>query len=118
MSIATFLVSIRPGPPDRGFFLIPMLMEEDLLIIKFFERFRLNVPGTPDAFPRWGKVTVKSNTRAGTLRLKNIDREEALRIIEERGLVQTHSDRDGAVFDTPGRSFQKKYRRIPVPVLL
>ena len=85
-----------------------------ILIIKFFDRFRLNVPGPSDVFPRWAKVSVKD----GTLRFKHIDRESAISLIRENGLVATHSDGDGIVYDTPDRSFQKKHRGIRVPFQL
>lgn len=89
-----------------------------ILVIKFFERFRLNVPGGADAFPRWGVVTVKQSGKHASLRIKNIDREEALELIRENGLVVAHSDRDGVVYDTPDKLFQERYRGVSIPIIV
>lgn len=94
----------------------------DCLIIKYYERFTLNVPGTPDSWPQWAKITavnVKENYKSVTrLRTKHIDRKEASRIIRENGLIEVHSDRNGRIWDTPGKSFQEKYKGVPIPQIV
>lgn len=93
-----------------------------MLMIKYYERFSLNVPGVPDAWPKWAKVTVatvKENYKPVTrLRIKNITREEAVHLIQERGLVQVHRDTNGKVYDTPDKSFQSKYKGMPIPYIV
>ena len=85
------------------------------LIIKYFESFSLKVPGIPDAWPRWAKVSVGSikegNKTIPRVRFKLLDRVAAKKLIEENGLVESHRDRNGLVYDTPDRSFYKKYHK-------
>ena len=94
----------------------------DILVVKYFERFTLNVPGVPDAWPQWAKITVatvKENYKpVKRLRTKHISREEARRLIRENGLVEVHSDRDGKVWDTPDKLFQRKHAGIQVPQIV
>lgn len=94
---------------------------EQLLIIKFYERFTLKVPGIPDTWPQWAKVStvnVKENGKRITrARIKRIKKEEALSIIRELGLVKVHEDRDGRIWDTPEHSFQNKNIGLPIPLL-
>lgn len=94
----------------------------DCLIIKYYERFTLNVPGVPDAWPQWAKISpakIKENYKRVTrLRTKHITREEAIQIIRDNGLVKVYDDRNGKIWDTPEKSFQSKYRGIPVPQIV
>lgn len=94
---------------------------DSILVIKYFERFSLNVPGTADAWPQWAKITpakVRENYKSVTrLRLKRIDREEAKRLIRANGLVETFSDKNGKIWDTPDKSFQVRFKGVPVPQL-
>lgn len=93
------------------------------LIIKHYERFSLNVPGIPDAWPRWAKITagnVKVDYKTiSRVRLKSLTREQAKELIKEGGLVEVHRDRNGIVYDTPDRAFYNKYHgAIDVPRML
>lgn len=91
----------------------------NFIVIKYYERLSLNVPGVPDAWPQWLKVTacsVKENYKTVTrLRTKHIERQEAMKLIREAGLVLVHEDHDGKVYDTPDMSFKNKYKGIPIP---
>lgn len=87
-----------------------------ILVIKYFEKFALTVPGVPDAYPVWAAITVRSGKNGDYMRLKRISRAEAMRLIEENGLVETfQKPKLGVVFDTPAGAFKKKYRKISVP---
>lgn len=93
------------------------------LIIKHYERFALNVPGIPDSWPRWAKITagtVKENHRTiPRVRLKTLTREQARALIKEGGLVEVFRNRSGIVYDTPDKAFYKKYHgAIDVPRML
>ena len=94
----------------------------DILVVKYFERFMLNVPGVPDAWPRWAKITVatvKENYKpVKRLRTKHISREEALEAIRENGLVESLRTKDGVVYDTKDGAFKKKARGFHIPATL
>lgn len=95
----------------------------EVLVIKYYERLVLNGPVAPDVWPQWMKVTVgtlKENyTKVTRYKTKQITREEAKQIIQENGLVEVYESKDGKVFDTPDRAFQKKYKgTLPIPVLV
>lgn len=84
-----------------------------LLVIKYYEKFALPVPGEHDRWPRWGIVKV---TPDGKMHLKVVERSKAREVIRERGLIESHaSDTFGKVFDTPDKAFQKRYAGISVP---
>ena len=94
----------------------------DILVVKYFERLTLTVPGVPDAWPQWLRVTactVRENYKSvKRLRTRHISREEARRLIRENGLVEVHSDRDGKVWDMPDKLFQRKHAGIQVPQIV
>lgn len=94
-------------------------MANEFIVIKYFERLSLTVPGVPDAWPQWLRVTactVRENYKSvRRLRTKHIDRQEALRLIRESGLVLAHEDKNGKVWDTPDKTFQKTYKGVSVP---
>lgn len=93
---------------------------KDYLVIKYYERFLLTVPGVPDAWPQWAVVTVgtirENNRPVKAIKLKNIDKQQAMRLIHEGGLVCVEQDESGKVFDTPGRDFQRANKGIRVPL--
>ena len=90
-----------------------------MLIIKYFEQFALKVPGAPDTYPRWGKVTAKKDQQGNkTIKLKPITRDEAMETIRERGLVEVLRTKDGIVYDTRDGAFKKKARGYYVPSTL
>jgi len=90
-----------------------------MLIIKYYEQFTLKVPGVPDAYPRWGKVTAKKDLQGNkTIKLKPITRDEALEAIRERGLVEVLRTKDGVVYDTKDGAFKKKSRGFHIPMNL
>lgn len=87
-----------------------------ILVIKYFEQFALKVPGIPDAYPQWGLVMVRQNKSGGTVKLKQVTREEAMKEIRENGLVEMfRKPRLGVVFDTPDGAFKKKFGKVSVP---
>lgn len=94
----------------------------DILVVKYFERFTLNLPGIPDAWPQWAKITVatvKENYKpVARLRTKHISREEARRLIRENGLVEVYSDKNGKVWDTPDKIFHSNHKGIQVPQIV
>ena len=98
------------------------MSKEPIIIIKFFERLALKVPGTPDAWPQWAKVTavsVKENGKRITrARVKRIEKDEAMMLIRDNGLVKVFDDNDGRIWDTPGQSFRAKYSGISIPQLI
>lgn len=88
------------------------------LIIKYYEVFTLHFRGAPDAFPQWLKVW-PDEKKKGRLKTKHISKEEAMAAIREEGLVEVHKDKDGKVWDTPDRAFQKKYKgRVEIPLVV
>lgn len=88
----------------------------NILVIKFYEQFALKVPGPPDSFAQWAVVTTgKDRCDWRRLKIKRVERAEALRVIRENRLVETHRDKDGVVFDTADRAFQRFHRGATVP---
>ena len=84
-----------------------------LLVIKYYEKFTLPVPGEHDRWPRWGIVKVNPD---GKIHLKVVERSKAREVIRERGLIESHAnDTFGKVYDTPDKAFQKRYAGISVP---
>ena len=85
-----------------------------ILVIKYFEKFALPLPGVNDRWPRWGVVTI---TPDGKMRMKVIERAEAKEKIAENGLVEyAVGDPNERIYDTPDRAFHKRYAgRVPVP---
>lgn len=49
-------------------------------------------------------------SRRGDLIPRICSKDKAMRVIEEYGLVRTHKDENGSVFDTPSKDFQKLYK--------
>ena len=94
----------------------------DYIICKYFERFALIVPGVPDSWPQYLKisvVSVRENYRyVNRFRTKHIDRHEAQRLIREGGLTEVLNTKDGKVWDTPDKSFQERYRGLPIPTVV
>lgn len=85
----------------------------DHIIIKYYEKFSMNLPGIPDRWTRYAKVTVANGKK---IRAKEIDRKEAMDTIRKEGLALVHVDTQyGKIWDTPGKSFQKKYKGIAIP---
>ena len=84
-----------------------------ILVIKYYERFTLPLPGVNERYPRWGIVRV---TPDGKIHLKVVERAQAKQKIAENGLVEyNYEEAEGKVFDTPDKAFQKRYAGISVP---
>lgn len=75
----------------------------EFIVIKYCVRTRFLTDAKEWMF---AKVTVRG---ASCLLLTDIDKEEALALIETYGLVLTHHDRDGKVWDTPDQLFRATY---------
>lgn len=87
-----------------------------VLVIKYFEKFALTVPGVPDAYPAWAAITVRTGKNGAYMRFKRIGRAEAMKLIEENDLVEAfHKAKVGTVYDTPDGAFKKKYGKMAVP---
>lgn len=93
---------------------------KNYIVIKYYERFLLTVPGVPDAWPQWAVVTagtIKENrVPVKAVKMKNIDKQEAMRLIRDGGLVCVEQWESGKVFDTPERDFQRTHKGIRVPL--
>lgn len=92
-------------------------MTADYIIIKYYESFRVKLPGIPDAFPQWGLVRPRldSATRREVAELKPIPRAKAMQLIREDGLVEVHRDQDGTVYDKPNKEFWRRHAGIRIP---
>ena len=95
-----------------------MARTEDYIIIKYYERFALELPGIPDAFPAWWRVTVRHNSYGKVAELRPVTRAKALELIRAASLVEVHRDRDGIVFDTPEHGFWRRHAGCRVPSVL
>jgi len=85
----------------------------DYIVIRYFSRFVLTLPGIPDAWAEWAKVwvvdTISGQTLGKRVCAKRISRTEARRLIDERGLTESLRTEDGVVFDTPDQKFKQMY---------
>lgn len=91
----------------------------EIIVIKFYEKLVLKVPGTQDAFTQWAVVSAtKDKDGNNKLKTRRIDHREAIRLIKENDLVEALRNKDGVVFDTKDNDFQKKYKGVPIPMFV
>lgn len=106
--------------PDRRDFY--ELMSKDIIVVKYYETFTFKVPGIPDFWPRWGvayigrdRIKSKYDKR---VHLKPITKKKAMTLIKDNGLVETHRDHDGVIYDTPNQDFKRKGQNVNIPLRL
>lgn len=76
---------------------------EDFVILKYKERFIISHLGFTTAY------AIARPTQDGDMITSKIDKDKALGIIENHGLVKTFHNDDGTVYDKPGRNFMAKF---------
>ena len=79
------------------------------LVVKYY----VSVLGVTDTSPHWGRANALIHIETGKAHVEftEIERSEAIRLIEDNGLICTYqSKKDGRIYDTPDKSFQEKFK--------